>query len=284
MKYYKSKRGYFYKIIGDKKIRISIEEYKMKCKKGAIKGGTIQKNGKLEISDFQVNVSGQPEKFTRLHQLQKSQSINNDILNLIHLKVIRKPWYLGNEPVIFFGGESYYYFSYACHNDSIFSKKINFFRLNGNSVVPTSINDISTKNLIELFYGLKNIRIKNRSFMTKLYNTLEFEFMKINRLNDISKLRFANRNKIKELTKYSGPNFINSSEIKQSLRTLESFTTNPEEVLDILNKLQYIEKEKDRLLKKKGKITAMTYQQNEFRKLIDSILQKKGIESHMSRS
>ena len=77
-------------------------------------------------------------------------------------------------------------------------------------------------------------------------------------------------------TKYSGPKFINSSQIKNSLRTLESFTTNPEEVLYILNKLQYIEKEKDRLFKEKGEVIARTYQQNEFRKLINSILQKHG--------
>jgi hypothetical protein len=44
MKYYKSKRGYFYKIVGDKKIRISIQEYKSK-----MKGGTVESDRNLEI-------------------------------------------------------------------------------------------------------------------------------------------------------------------------------------------------------------------------------------------
>ena len=279
MKYYKSKRGYFYKIIGDKKIRISIEEYKIKCKKSVIKGGTVQKNGKLEKSDFEFNSS----KFRRLNNIRTSE-LTNDILKSIRLKVIRKPWYSGNEPVIFFGGNSYSYFSYACYNDSIFSKKINFFELKNGSVNPISIDYISTQDLIELFYGLKNIREQYPSFMTKLYNTLESEFMKTTRLQFISKIRFTNRNKIKELTKYSGPDFINSSEIKQSLRTLESFTTNPKEILDILHKLQNIKQQTDKLWRTKSEVIARRYQQDEFRKLIDSILQKKGIESHMSRS
>lgn len=273
MKYYKSKRGYFYKIIGDKKIRISIEEYKMKCKKSAIKGGTVQNNGELEKSDFQFSVSGQ--EFRRLNKNRISE-LTNDILKSIRLKVIRKPWYLGNEPVIFFGGNPYsMYFSYACHNDPIFSKKINFFKFNHNSAIPISIDIISTINLIELFYGLKNIREQYPSFMTKLYNTLESEFMKTTRLQSISKIRLANRNKIKELTKYSGPYFINSSQIIQSLWILEKFTKNPREVSNILNQLQFIEKEKDRLWRTKGEVEARIYQQDEFRKLIDSILQKK---------
>ncbi len=111
--------------------------------------------------------------------------------------------------------------------------------------------------------------------MTKLYNTLESEFMKTTRFQFISKIRFTNRNKIKELTKYSGPAFINSSEIKQSLRTLEKFTTNPQEVSNVLSKLKYIKQETDKLWRTKGEVIARRYQQDEFRKLIDSILQKK---------
>lgn len=269
MKYYKSKRGYFYKIVGDKKIRISIEEYKMKCKKSAIKGGTVQNNGELEKSDFQFI-----ESTKRLNK-NSTLRLTNDILKSIRLKVIRKPWYLGNEPVIFFGGDSSYYFSYACHNDSIFSKKINFFEFKYNSVNPISIDNILTQDLIELFYGLKNIRETYPSFMTKLYNTLESEFMKITRLQFISKIKFANTNKIKELTKYSGT--ASSYEIKQSLRTLEKFTTNPQELLYILNQLQYIKKETNKLFKTKGEVIARTYQQDEFRKIINPILEKKGL-------
>jgi len=52
MKYCKSKRGYFYKVVGDKKIRISMEEYKAGCKKQAMKGGNLILDGQLETSNF----------------------------------------------------------------------------------------------------------------------------------------------------------------------------------------------------------------------------------------
>jgi hypothetical protein len=272
MKYYKSKRGYFYKIVGDKKIRISIQEYKSK-----MKGGTVESDGNLENIDF--------FKGTKYRGLPVSYSqITQEMLDNIKLKVLRKPFYLAGEPVIFFGGNNADKFTHACDNDSIFSKKINFFELKYRSVIPKSIDDISTQDLIELFYGLKNIRKENRSFMNRLYKILESEFMKTTRLQFISKIRFTNRNKIKELTKYSGPKFINSSQIKQSLQTLEKFTTNPGEVSNILNQLQYIKQQTDKLLRIEGEVISRTYQQDEFRKLIDSILQKKGIESRMSRS
>jgi hypothetical protein len=45
--------------------------------------------------------------------------------------------------------------------------------------------------------------------MNRLYNILESELTKITRLPDISNIHFINKNKIKELTKFSGPNFIN---------------------------------------------------------------------------
>lgn len=53
MKYCKSKRGYFYKVVGDKKIRISMDEYKAGCKKRAMKGG-FDKFGRIEQSDFEL--------------------------------------------------------------------------------------------------------------------------------------------------------------------------------------------------------------------------------------
>lgn len=53
MKYCKSKRGYFYKVVGDKKTRISMEEYKAGCKKHAMKGG-FDKFGRIEQSDFEL--------------------------------------------------------------------------------------------------------------------------------------------------------------------------------------------------------------------------------------
>jgi len=48
MKYYKSKRGYFYKIVGDKKTRVSAG-----CKKHVMKGG-FTKDGEVEANDFHV--------------------------------------------------------------------------------------------------------------------------------------------------------------------------------------------------------------------------------------
>ena len=53
MKYYKSKRGYFYKVVGDKKTRISMEEYKAGCKKRVMKGG-FTKEGNVESRDFDI--------------------------------------------------------------------------------------------------------------------------------------------------------------------------------------------------------------------------------------
>ena len=49
-----------------------------------------------------------------------------EILQRSVVEVTKTDTYSGNEPVIFFGGNSYSDFSYACYNDSIFSKKINF--------------------------------------------------------------------------------------------------------------------------------------------------------------
>ena len=225
MKYYKSKRGYFYKIVGDKKIRISIQEYKLK-----MKGGTVKSDGNLEITDFnkENTYRGLPQSYSQITQ---------EMLDNITLKVLRKPFYLAGEPVIFFGGNNADKFTHACDNDSIFSKKINFFKLTS-TVIPISIDKISTIDLIELFYGLKNIRKENRSFMNRLYKILEYEIMKINRFVDISNIHFKNRNKIKELTKFSGPNFITSNGIKQSLNTLKSLTSNPEQMKIIYDYLK----------------------------------------------
>jgi hypothetical protein len=53
MKYCKSKCGYFYKVVGDKKTRISMEEYKAGCKKRAMKGGFTE-DGNVEPNDFNI--------------------------------------------------------------------------------------------------------------------------------------------------------------------------------------------------------------------------------------
>lgn len=268
MNYCKSKRGYFYKIIGDKKIRISIQEYKLK-----MKGGRVESDGKLESSDFEKSYDKSYDSSKSYHGLPQSYSqITDEMLNNIVLKVLRKPFYLAGEPVIFFGGKSANNFTHACHNDSIISKKINFFVLKHICAIPTTIEKILTIDLIELFYGLKNIRKKNSSFMNRLYNILESEFMKIKRFQYISGINFANRNKIKELIKFSGPDHISSNQIKQSVRTLTSLTNNPNE---ILTQLQIIKQKTNELSESHGEVEARKYQQEEFKKIINLILQKK---------
>ena len=67
MKYYKSKRGYFYKIIGDKKIRISIEEYK------SMKGGKLEEDGILDYTNFSQKII-------------KPHGVRNNNKNLIELQ------------------------------------------------------------------------------------------------------------------------------------------------------------------------------------------------------
>lgn len=162
MKYYKSKRGYFYKMVGDKKTRISIEEYK------SMKGGTVESDGKIEESDFEKG----NKPFIGITTSQQSRISQNQLRN-VSLKVLRKPFFLLGEPVIFFGlnGNK---FEYACYNIiEGFSKKIVFVYKNTKSV---EINLIPIENLIELFWGLVNIRKKDKTFMNTLYDTLRTYF------------------------------------------------------------------------------------------------------------
>ena len=165
---YKSKRGYFYKIVGNKKIRISIEEYK------SMKGGTVKEDGELEVSDFEKD-----SKYQTLTDIRHSSlgKIKTDELNEIRLKVINNPWFLGNEPVLIFGSNNTTsnYFLFACHNIGInLFKKFIFFK-NKVTIVEEikTIDNIDILYLIELFWGLVNIR-KNKkpNFMTTLYDTL----------------------------------------------------------------------------------------------------------------
>jgi hypothetical protein len=58
------------------------------------------------------------------------------------------------------------------------------------------------------------------------------------------------------------------------LNTLKSLTNNPHE---ILAQLQIIKNETNRLWRSRGEVVAKTYKQDEFRKIIDPILQKKGL-------
>lgn len=217
MKYYKSKCGYFYKIVGDKKIRISIQEYKSK-----MKGGTVKNNGILERSDFnKENIyCGLPVIY--------NTKITQYMLDRIILKVIEKPFFLGYEPVIFFGIDGKF-FKYACYYEfENFSKKIIFKDMN---IYTTTISKIDIKYLIELFWGLVNIRKKDKTFMNTLYNYLS-EYFLIN----IQKLRLniLNQNIIRamvpSLTVTKNRDGIRKSismfNIKQSENIIKKFPIN----------------------------------------------------------
>lgn len=161
MKYCKSKRSYFYKVVGDKKTRISIEEYKSK-----MKGGTVESDGKLEKLDFSKENIHKGIYFV-------NQQIHKNVLDEINLKVLRKPFYLLGEPVIFFGIDENN-FKYACYYVfDKFSKKIIVKDINKNVI---DILTIDIKYLIELFWGLVNIRKKDKTFMDTLYKLLREYF------------------------------------------------------------------------------------------------------------
>lgn len=70
MKYCKSKSGYFYKVVGDKKTRISMEEYRAGCKKRAMKGGFTEE-GNVELKDFDFK-EGNIENMRRLINSHKN--------------------------------------------------------------------------------------------------------------------------------------------------------------------------------------------------------------------
>ena len=112
MKYCKSKRGYFYKVVGDKKTRISIEEYKAGCKKQAMKGG-FDEFGRIEQSDFKLkeNKNTEPD--------ENSISIIKNIHGIPHV-------FFGYEKRI----EKYRYVMYYLD------------KLNGNSIHPIIVQKL----------------------------------------------------------------------------------------------------------------------------------------------
>jgi hypothetical protein len=181
MKYYKSKRGYFYKIVGNKKIRISIEEYNAKTKKKIMKGGIIKNDGELEAIDF--HKSFEYKTLTDILPASRSK-ITIEYLKRINLKVEMDPWFLGNGPWIIFGSDNPQSdsFLFACHNIGInLFKKVIFFENPGISKKEKKIDidNIDIKYLIELFWGLVNIREnKKPNFMNTLYDTLRIYFTK----------------------------------------------------------------------------------------------------------
>lgn len=75
MKYCKSKRGYFYKVVGDKNTRISMEEYKAGCKKLAMKGGFTE-DGNVEPNDFDIYANFNSNQSKYQNELPDSRKIS----------------------------------------------------------------------------------------------------------------------------------------------------------------------------------------------------------------
>jgi hypothetical protein len=226
MKYYKSKRGYFYKMVGDKKTRISIEEYK------SMKGGRIESNGILEESDFDIpetlkkNVLIFNNKLTELHN-----SFNIDFCKIPEPKILRKAG-LSHEPYIFFGynpitGK----YRYVFYNDTRWIKH-NVIIITNNAnmsykkeVICKTLKDsrifeidhsfittIGLKYLVHLYLFLLNKRETEPDFMerlfTYLYNIIKFKITRSgttqyhNRVARYNTIQFLPEN-------YNKKNFIN---------------------------------------------------------------------------
>lgn len=283
---YKSKRGYFYKMVGDKKIRISIKEYK------SIKGGTVKEDGKLEMSDFDKN-SNEYKTLTDVHSNSFSKSkIKTEELNEICLKVINKPWFLRYEPVLIFGSNNITqnYFLFACHNIGInLFKKVVFFQNPGTSTQEKKIDidNIDIKYLIELFWGLVNIR-KNKkpNFMTTLYDTLMNYFsldINIQKLTELLESRDDIRQMIKtiKVKKYRrlSKEFQNRSvngksisklNIKNSINKFKGYDT-PAAII-IMKELPRIDSEVKKLISSGIKNEEIKkYQIEQFKKLLKTI-------------
>jgi hypothetical protein len=273
---YKSKCGYFYKIVSNKKIRISIEEYK------SIKGGTIKNDGELAVSDFDKNSTY--KTLTDIHSSPFGK-ITSDELNNIRLKVINNPWFLGNEPVLIFGSDNTSnHFLFACHNIGInLFKKVVFFK---NPGIKIDIDNIDIKYLIELFWGLVNIR-KNKkpNFMTTLYDTLMNYFsldININKLtqllssDDIRKMiKTIKIKKYKRISKEFQNRSVNGKSIsklniKNSINKFKGYDT-PAAII-IIKELKRIDSEVKKLISSGIKNEEIKkYQTEQFEKLLEAI-------------
>jgi hypothetical protein len=204
MKYCKSKHGYFYKVVGDKKTRISMEEYKAGCKKRAMKGGTLRRNGKLEDTDFlgknRNNIV--PKQNFNVEQNSNMgvelQNMNPNNVGKYKPTNSHKPIKLmiqkgTGKTFLFFGynpeTETYHYVCYnnpdasKLDNNLIKCKKL-VIHENGSSKIVELFHmeflNIDIKELIVLCYHFLKIRQKNHGFMNKLYEYLRlFVFEKV---------------------------------------------------------------------------------------------------------
>jgi hypothetical protein len=193
MKYYKSKRGYFYKVVGDKKTRISIEEYK------SMKGGKLEANGELDKTNFSQiieipsrRVRNNNENSIELQEMKRENVKNNniDINSIPEPKIMRQKGFR-KEPYIFFGfNPNTKKYRYVFYNDlSWFSKKeiipsnnitnekkVICKKLKDNDEIVEikhiDITNIPLKILSHLFIFLLKKRKENEDFMERLFNYL----------------------------------------------------------------------------------------------------------------
>lgn len=207
MKYCKSKCGYFYKVVGDKKTRISMEEYK------SMKGGKLEENGILEESDFDI-----PTKLKKLvfnnNVIELHNSFKLDFSNIPEPKILRKAG-LSHEPYIFFGyNPSTGKYRYVFYNDTRWFKKNEIIITNNNqsykkevicktlignkinSLNHSNITSIELKYLVHLYLFLLNKRETEPDFMerlfTYLYNIIKYKITKSGKTQSNNRIRVNN--------------------------------------------------------------------------------------------
>ena len=169
MKYCKSKRGYFYKVVGDKKTRISMEEYKAGCKKRAMKGGFTE-DGRVELNDF--------NSAEKLNNANRNDAYYFPILILFN----------GNRiPHIFFDynidtGRYNYVIYYETHgiNLLVIKKIDNHRNISEVGLLGNGIFNIGDRMILLLCNEfLKKYEELNRTDqMTNMYNLLKLYFLK----------------------------------------------------------------------------------------------------------
>ena len=193
MKYYKSKRGYFYKVVGDKKTRISMEEYK------SMKGGKLEANGELDKTNFSQKivipsrrVRNNNENSIELQEMMKRENIkinNIDIKRIPEPKIMKQKGFR-KEPYIFFGfNPNTKKYRYVFYNDLrrfskteissnyiTYEKEVICKELKDNDEIVEinhfNITKIPLKILSHLFIFLLKKRKENEDFMERLFDYL----------------------------------------------------------------------------------------------------------------
>ena len=217
MKYCKSKRSYFYKVVGDKKTRISMEEYK------SMKGGKLEANGELDKTNFSQiieipsrRVRNNNENSIELQEITRENVKNNniDFSNIPEPKIMIQKGFR-KEPYIFFGynpltGKYRYVFyndtRWFKHNEIIitnnnqsYKKEVICKTLIGNkinSLNHSSITSIELKYLVHLYLFLLNKRETEPDFMerlfTYLYNIIKYKITKSGKMQNNNRIPVNN--------------------------------------------------------------------------------------------